>query len=158
MDVKVARKKCKKKHPCCTTWVCFQMNDLYVRTEHALKSNVKPVTVTRSILNVQRQISNQLHAGVTRVFFLSLLSRNFDDLLSSNFHKFVILCICWDTPSETFGCWQLPIVSTVFKEKIEVILNNSPVPCDATTSSLYGVSGVFSSSFCDIFTMFPLML
>ena len=39
------------------------MNDLYVRTEHALKSNVKPVTVTRSILNVQRQISNQLHAG-----------------------------------------------------------------------------------------------
>ena len=45
------------------------------------------------------------------VFFLSLLSRNFDDWLSSNFHRFVILCICWDTPSEKTGLWQLPIVS-----------------------------------------------
>ena len=49
------------------------------------------------------------------VFFLSLLSHNFDDRLSSNFHKFVILCICWDTPSEKTGLWQLPIVSSVFK-------------------------------------------
>ena len=51
---------------------------------------------------------------MTRVFFLSLLSRNFDDRLSSNFHRFVILCICWDTPSEKTGLWQLPKVSRVF--------------------------------------------
>ena len=55
---------------------------------------------------------------MTRVFFLSLLSRNFDDQLSSNFHRFVILCICWDTPSEKTGLWQLPIVSSVFKGNI----------------------------------------
>ena len=36
-------------------------------------------------------------------FFLPLLSRNFDDQLSSNFHRFVILCICWDTASEKAG-------------------------------------------------------
>ena len=47
-------------------------------------------------------------------FFLLLLSRNFDDRLSSNFHRF-ILCICWDTPSEETGLWQLSIVSSVFK-------------------------------------------
>ena len=50
------------------------------------------------------------------VFFLSLLSRNFDDLLNSNFHRFVILCICWGTPSEKNGLWQLPIVSSVFNQ------------------------------------------
>ena len=50
-----------------------------------------------------------------RVFFLSLLSRNFDDQLSSNFHRFVILCLCWYTASEKTGLWQLPIVSSVFK-------------------------------------------
>ena len=48
--------------------------------------------------------------------FLSLLSRNFDDRLSSNFHGFVILCICWDTISEKTGLWQLPIVPSVFKD------------------------------------------
>ena len=36
---------------------------------------------------------NHLNARLTRVFFLSLLSRKFDDRLSSNFHMFVILCI-----------------------------------------------------------------
>ena len=41
--------------------------------------------------------------------------KNFDDWLSSNFHRFVILCICWDTSSEKTGLWQLPIVSRVFK-------------------------------------------
>ena len=43
-------------------------------------------------------------------FFLSLLSRKFDDQLSSNFNRFVILCICWDTPSGKTGLWKLPIV------------------------------------------------
>ena len=52
---------------------------------------------------------------MTRVFFLSLLSRKFDDRLSSNFHRFVILCICWDTPTVKASLWQLPIVSTAFK-------------------------------------------
>ena len=42
-------------------------------------------------------------------FFLSLLSRNFDNQLSSNFHRFVVLCICWDTASEKTGLWQLPL-------------------------------------------------
>ena len=48
-------------------------------------------------------------------FFLSLLSRKFDDRLSSNFHRFVILCICWDTPTVKASLWQLPIVYTAFK-------------------------------------------
>ena len=40
--------------------------------------------------------------------------------MSSNFHRFVILCICWDTPSE-IGLWQLLIVSSVFKLCIKKI-------------------------------------
>ena len=36
-------------------------------------------------------------------FFLSLFSCNFNDQLSPNFHRLVILCICWDTPSENTG-------------------------------------------------------
>ena len=47
-------------------------------------------------------------------FFLSLLSRNFDGRLSSNIHRFVIICICWDTPTAKASLWQLPTVSTVF--------------------------------------------
>ena len=55
---------------------------------------------------------------VTRLFFLSLLSRIFDDQLSSNFHRFVDLCICcWDTPSEKTGLWQLLKVYSVFNLK-----------------------------------------
>ena len=50
-----------------------------------------------------------------RVFFLSLISRNFEDRLSSNFDRFVVLCICWDTPSEKTSLGQLPIVTSVFK-------------------------------------------
>ena len=49
---------------------------------------------------------------VTRVCFLPLVSRNFDD---SSFHRLVILCICWDTPTAKSSLWQLPIVSTAFK-------------------------------------------
>ena len=48
---------------------------------------------------------------VTRAyFFLSLLSRNFDDRWSSNFHRFIILCICWDTASEK---WSLTVTNSV---------------------------------------------
>ena len=61
------------------------------------------------------QASESTQLRVTRLFFLSLLSRKFDDRLSSNFHRFVILCICWDTPTvNKTSLWQLPIVSTVF--------------------------------------------
>ena len=37
--------------------------------------------------------------------------------MSSNIHRFVILCICWDTctPSEKTCLWQLQIVLGVFK-------------------------------------------
>ena len=47
-------------------------------------------------------------------FFLSLISHNFDDRLSSNFHRFVIFCICLDTPTVKTSLWQLTIVSSVF--------------------------------------------
>ena len=48
-------------------------------------------------------------------FFHYYLARNFDDRLSSNFHRFVILCIRWDTPTVKASLWQLPIVSTACK-------------------------------------------
>ena len=38
----------------------------------------------------------------------------FDNRLSSNFHRYVVLCICWDTASEQTSLWQLPIVSSVY--------------------------------------------
>ena len=43
---------------------------------------------------------------------LLVISRNFNDRLSSNFHRFVFVCICWDTQSEITGLWQLSIVSS----------------------------------------------
>ena len=58
------------------------------------------VTNLISTLKIRFQASESTPLHVTRVFFLPLLSRNFDDQLSSNVHRFVILCICWDTPSE----------------------------------------------------------
>ena len=56
--------------------------------------------------------STQLRA--TRVPFLPLFSRNINNQLSSNFHRFVISCICQDTPSEKTGLWQLPKASSTF--------------------------------------------
>ena len=66
-------------------------------------------------MKYRNQPSKRTQLRVTRVFFLSLLSRNFDDRLSSNFHRFVILCIYWDTPNVKASLWQIPIVSTAFK-------------------------------------------
>ena len=66
---------------------------------------------------MRNQASESTQLCVTRAFFLSLLSRKFADRLSSNFHRFVILSICWDTPTVKSSIWQLPIVSTVFKKK-----------------------------------------
>ena len=59
---------------------------------------------------------------MTRVFFHLLLSRNFDNRLSSNFHRFVILCICWDTPTVKTSLWELPIVSSVFNSFVGCIV------------------------------------
>ena len=41
------------------------------------------------------------------MFFSSRWSRNFDDQLRSNLHRFVIVCtcICWDTPNEKTGLY-----------------------------------------------------
>ena len=59
-----------------------------------------------------------------RVLFLSLFFCIFDDqLLSQNVDEFVILCICWDTPSENTSLWQLPKVSSAFKH-VTFILEN----------------------------------
>ena len=52
---------------------------------------------------------------MTRVFFLSLLFHKFDDRFCSNFHRFVILCICWDSPTVKASLWRLSIVFTAFK-------------------------------------------
>ena len=53
-------------------------------------------------------------------FFLLLLSCNLDDHLRLNFYRCDILCICWDTPSEKTGLWQLPIVSSAFKQRYDI--------------------------------------
>ena len=47
--------------------------------------------------------------------FLLLFFCKLGDQLSPNFHRFVILCECWDTPSKNTGLWQLPNVSSGFK-------------------------------------------
>ena len=39
--------------------------------------------------------------------------------MNSNVHRFVILCICWDTQTVKTILWQLPIVYTVFKSFLE---------------------------------------
>ena len=46
---------------------------------------------------------------VRQGFFLRVFSCNFNDQLSPDFHRFVILCICWDTPSEK--TWSLTIIT-----------------------------------------------
>ena len=61
------------------------------------------------ILNLRsrNQASKSTWLRVTRVFFfISQLRRP----MSSNLHRFVILCICWDTPSEKTGLWQTKTV------------------------------------------------
>ena len=63
----------------------------------------------------------------------SLLSPNFDDQLSSNVHKFVFLCKCWDTPNEKTGLWQLPIASSAFNY---MITKDSPASMCSTNMSV----------------------
>ena len=48
----------------------------------------------------------------TMVFSFFILLQLRWPQLSPNYHRFVILCICWDTPrDEKTGLWQLPKVS-----------------------------------------------
>ena len=43
--------------------------------------------------------------------------------MGPNFHRFVISsCICWDTPSENTGLWQLPKVSCAYIVKAYIIM------------------------------------
>ena len=89
--------------------------------------------------------------------FLSLLSCNFDDWLSPNFHRCVILCIlCWDTASEKTGLWQLPILSSVFKKMLIIVkckfIKLSPscfsfIGFNATKISLEGTPFCFDIKF-----------
>ena len=58
------------------------------------------------ILRYRNQAAESTQLRMSRVFFLPLVSRNFDAQLSSKFHRFVVLCICWDTPCEKTGLWQ----------------------------------------------------
>ena len=57
----------------------------------------------------------------------NFVSRNFDDWLSSNFHMFVIVCICWDTPTVKTSLWQLlPIWSNCLNS---IVINRSILLC-----------------------------
>ena len=62
------------------------------------------------------------------MFFLSSFSPNSDDQLSSNVHRFVILCIRWDTTSENTGLWQLPMVYPPFNNESHHKLFDMCVP------------------------------
>ena len=44
---------------------------------------------------------------------------------------FICSCFCWDTPSEKTGLWQLPIVSTVFKDMVTI--GNCQIPLSLLT-------------------------
>ena len=109
-----------------------------------------------------------------KVLFLPLFSRNFNDQLSSNVHRFVILCICWDTPSENTGLWQLPKVSSAFKIIFWVFFFCSRIPrrasdrgshcpqiaCRCTLQSLWRKSraGIFRFNELIIFCILSLSL
>ena len=58
----------------------------------------------------RNEASESTQLRVTTVFFSSIISRNCDDQLRPNVQRFVILCICWDIPSDNLR--QLPIVSS----------------------------------------------
>ena len=45
------------------------------------------------------------------------------------FSRVCYFCICWDTPSEKTGLWQLPIVSSVFNLPLHTNLKMIPARC-----------------------------
>ena len=59
---------------------------------------------------------------VIRCFFLSLLSCNFDNQLSKNFHRFVILCIDWSLTTTN----SVLLVSLIYVHKTGVIFHEIP--------------------------------
>ena len=68
-------------------------------------------THTTTFKGTQGTFGTQIWAA--RVFFLLLFSCNFDDKLSKNFHRFVILYMLgWNAPSENSGKYQ--IMSSAF--------------------------------------------
>ena len=73
-----------------------------------------------------------------KVFFFFNIISQLRRPLSSNFHRFVILWICWDTLSEKTGLWQLPIVSTVFNMIYDYLpLQNQKIYCDLIARRVY---------------------
>ena len=65
----------------------------------------------------QLRFRNQAKLVRKGCVFPPLFSCNFDDQLSSNFHRFVILCI--SVHQVRWLClWQLPIESSVFKSRV----------------------------------------
>ena len=65
-------------------------------------------------MNSRPQASESTQLVWQGCFFFLYSLATFDDQLSKNFHRLVILCTCWDTTSEKTGLWQLPKVSKVF--------------------------------------------
>ena len=74
------------------------------------------------------------------VFFLSLLFRNFDDRLSSNFHRSVILCICWDIASEKTGLLTITNSVQCVKHKTQIGVRYGAYKCfyNVMTLNLWG--------------------
>ena len=95
--------------------------------------NVWVCTIFSNISKLRsRNQASETHnlCRTSRCFVLFIFSRNFDDQLSSNLHRFVILCIYWDAPSEKTGLWRLPIVSSVFNTRIVFLILGKKSSCD----------------------------
>ena len=78
---------------------------------------------TQKKINLKKASGMNPVSGIWKLTILCskdflLFSSNFDDQLNPKFHRFVILCIYWDTPSENTGLWQSPKVYPAFKNSI----------------------------------------
>ena len=76
----------------------------------------------------QNHASESTHLHVTTVFFLPSLSCNFDDQLSFNFHRFVILCLMsiYTTSLTITNTVQCTAVSfRQYRQKVMTIINHS---------------------------------
>ena len=89
---------------------CNSISNLTV-TQSAIETNIQrgqggPTRYGRDCRSLLF-LSESTQIRPTGVFFLS----NFDDQFSSNFHRFVILCFCWDTL--LWEDWSLTITKRV---------------------------------------------
>ena len=57
------------------------------------------------------------------MFFLQSLSCKLYDQTESMFTDVLFYAVCWDTPSEKTGLWQLPIVFSAFKATLSHSFN-----------------------------------